>query len=82
MALEAGLLRETTLAEWADQHGVLVLLLHVSIKGGLCGEHLVTVLAGEALANVVMEPLNVCKEVVLLEEQLVADKALEGLPVV
>jgi hypothetical protein len=29
MTLEAGLLREATLAEWADQHGVLVLLLHV-----------------------------------------------------
>jgi hypothetical protein len=39
-------------------------------------------LAGEALANIIMEPLNVCEEVVLLEKKLIADKALKGLPVV
>ena len=44
--------------------------------------YLVAKLTREAFAHVVMEALNVGQEVVLLQEQLVADKALEGLAVV
>ena len=44
--------------------------------------YLVAKLTREAFAHVVMEALNVGQEVVLLQEQFVADKALEGLAVV
>ena len=44
--------------------------------------YLVTVLAREAFAHVIMEALNVGQEVVLLQEQLVADKAFKCLAVV
>ena len=59
-----------------------MLLIHVPIQCILVGEDFVAVLAGKALADVIMETLNVCQEVVLLEEQLVADKALKCLPIV
>lgn len=82
VSLEAGLLRESPLAQWADEKRVLVLLLHVAIKSRLCGEHLVAMLAREALADVIMEAFNVRKEVVFLKKQFIAHKALEGLAVV
>ena len=59
-----------------------MLLLHVSVERGLGGEDLVTVLTGEAFGNVVVVPFDVSEEIVLLQEQLVADEALERLPVV
>jgi predicted Zn-dependent protease with MMP-like domain len=40
------------------------------------------VLARKALAHVVMESLDMSQEVVLLQEQFVADETFEGLPVV
>jgi hypothetical protein len=80
--LQTRLLRETALTERADEERVLVLLLHVTVEGGLGGEDLVAKLAGEALADVVVEALDVREEVVLLQEQFVADETLEGLPVV
>jgi hypothetical protein len=80
--LQTRLLRETALTERADEERVLVLLLHVTVEGGLGGEDLVAKLAGKALADVVVEALDVREEVVLLQEQFVADETLEGLPVV
>jgi hypothetical protein len=80
--LQTRLLRETALTERANEERVLVLLLHVTVEGGLGGEDLVAKLAGEALADVVVEALDVREEVVLLQEQFVADETLEGLPVV
>ena len=44
--------------------------------------YLVTKLTREAFPHIVMEAFDVGQEVVLLQEQLVADKALEGLAVV
>ena len=59
VSLQAGLLWEASLAERADEEWVLVLSLHVRVQCRLCCEHLVAVLAWEALAYVVMESLNV-----------------------
>lgn len=75
-------MRETTLAEWTDEEGILVLLLHVTVEGRLGGEDLVAVLTGEAFCNLVVKSFDVSEKVVLLQEQFVADEALERLPVV
>ena len=82
VSLQARALRKSSLAERADQEGRLVLLIHVAVQSCLVGEDLVAVLARKALADVIVEPLNVGQEVVLLQEQLVADEAFKGLPVV
>ena len=59
VSLQAGLLWEASLAEWADEEWILVLSLHVGFQSRLRCEHLVAVLAREALAYIVMESLNV-----------------------
>ena len=64
------------------------LLLSVSLTTAkyqlqnLNGFYLVAKLTRETFANVIVEALDVCQEVVLLQEQLVADKTFESLAIV
>ena len=72
--LQAGLLREPSLAKRADEERVLVLLGHVAVKGRLGREDLVAKLARKTLADLVVESLDVGQEVVLLKKKLKREK--------
>ena len=66
VSLQAGLLREPSLAQRADEERVLVLLGHVAVESRLGREDLVAKLARETLPDLVVESLDVGQKVVLL----------------